>query len=176
MILLGERFGLWAWIGTALSFAGIGLIALGEGSELKVDAGALYILGAAVCTTITAVVQKPLLARHKPLTVAAGNMVIGALLLSPALPETIAQAQVASIEGLGAALYLGIVPSLIAYATWSIVLSRMPASRASNFMYCVPPVSTLMGFLWLGEVPTMVGILGGIMALAGVAIVNLRNR
>ena len=176
MVLLGERFGLWAWIGTALSFAGIGLIALGEGSALKVDAGALYILGAAVCTTITAVVQKPLLARHKPLTVAAGNMVIGALLLSPALPATIAQAQLASIEGLGAALYLGIVPSLIAYATWSIVLSRMPASRASNFMYCVPPVSTLMGFLWLGEVPTMVGILGGIMALAGVAIVNLRNR
>jgi drug/metabolite transporter (DMT)-like permease len=33
-----------------------------------------------------------------------------------------------------------------------------------------------MGFLWLGEVPTAFGILGGIMALAGVAIVNLRNR
>ena len=52
----------------------------------------------------------------------------------------------------------------------------VPASRAANFLYCVPPTATLMGFLWLGETPTLPGIVGGIMALAGVAIVNLRRR
>ena len=31
MLVLGERFSVRAWIGTTLSFAGIGLIALGEG-------------------------------------------------------------------------------------------------------------------------------------------------
>jgi drug/metabolite transporter (DMT)-like permease len=33
-----------------------------------------------------------------------------------------------------------------------------------------------MGFLWLGEVPAWLGIAGGAMALAGVAIVNLGKR
>jgi drug/metabolite transporter (DMT)-like permease len=42
-------------------------------------------------------------------------------------------------------------------------------------MYCVPPVATLLGFLWLGEVPTTLGAIGGIMALAGVAVVNWRR-
>ena len=175
MMFLGERFGRGAWLGTAVSFAGIGLIALGEGDDLRIDAGALLILGSAFCNSITTVVQKPLFARHKPLTVSAWNMVIGALLLAPFLPSALAQGQMASTEGLVAAIYLGIVPSLIAYASWNIVLSRLPASRASNFMYCVPPVATLMGFAWLGEAPSALSLIGGSMSLGGVILVNLRK-
>jgi drug/metabolite transporter (DMT)-like permease len=175
MMFLGERFTGRAWLGTAVSFAGIGLIALGEGDELRIDAGALLILGSAFCNSITTVVQKPLFARHKPLTVSAWNMVIGALLLAPFLPSAILQANGASIEGLVATIYLGVVPSLIAYASWTIVLARLPASRASNFMYCVPPVATLMGFVWLGEAPSAFSLVGGVMALGGVVLVNLRK-
>jgi len=175
MMLLGERFSRWAWLGTAISFFGIGLIALGEGDELHVDAGALLILGSAFCNSITSVVQKPLFARHKPLTVSMWNMVIGALILAPFLSSGLEQAAVASSDALFAAIYLGVVPSLIAYATWTIVLSRLPAGRASNFMYCVPPVATLLGFVWLGEMPTLFGVAGGVLALGGVAIVNLRR-
>ncbi len=175
MLFLGERFGGRSWIGTAVSFAGIGLIALGEGDAFRIDAGALLILGSAFCNSITSVVQKPLFARHKPLTVSAWNMVIGAVLLAPALPSAIAQVPAASTEGLVAAIYLGVVPSLIAYASWTIVLSRMPASRASNFMYCVPPVATAMGFVWLGEEPSALSLVGGAMALGGVILVNLKR-
>jgi drug/metabolite transporter (DMT)-like permease len=175
VLVLGERFSARAWAGTAVSFMGIGLIAFGEGEGMRLDIGAMLILGAALCNSVTTVVQKPLFTRHKPLTVSAWNMVIGALALSPWLPNAASEFSVASPAGIQAAVYLGLVPSLVAYGTWSVALSRLPASRASNFMYCVPPVATLLGFLWLGEVPTLLGAVGGVLALIGVAVVNRRR-
>lgn len=175
MFTLGERFSRLAWLGTLVSFAGIGLIALGEGEGLRIDQGALLILGAAFCTASTAVVQKPLFRDHRPLAVSAWNMVIGALALSPLLPAGIEQAKVAGTQALVSAIYLGLVPSFIAYGSWAVALSKLPASRASNFMYCVPPTATLMGFVWLGEVPGVAGIVGGLMALGGVVLVNLKR-
>ncbi|HWK64425.1 MAG TPA: EamA family transporter [Rhizobiaceae bacterium] len=175
LLMLRERFPMLAWVGTFVSFGGVGLIALGEGDGLSLNEGALVILGAAFCTAFTNVVQKPLFRTHKALTVSAWNMVIGAICLAPALPAGIRQAFAANAEGVFAAVYLGIVPSLIAYASWAVVLSRLPAARATNFLYCVPPVATLMGFLWLGEVPGLMGMIGGSLALGGVLIVNLKR-
>ena len=47
MMILGERFSLTAWLGTALSFAGIGVIALGKGLDVEIGISVLLILGAA---------------------------------------------------------------------------------------------------------------------------------
>jgi drug/metabolite transporter (DMT)-like permease len=175
MALLGERFSLLAWVGTVLSFTGIGIIALGEGDGFAFNHGALLVLGSAVCTAVNTIVQKPLFSRHNPLVVAAWNMVIGALCLSPFLPASFTEAAAADAAGIGAVVYLGVVPSAIAYSAWAMALSRLPAARASNFLYLVSPVATLIGFLWLGEVPTLLGIVGGALALGGVMVVNMKR-
>ena len=175
MMILGERFSLTAWVGTALSFAGIGVIALGKGLDVEIGISVLLILGAAFCNAITTVVQKPLFARYKPLHVAAWNMAIGGFVLLPFLPSAIEQAKAAPSISFWSVVYLAVVPSLVAYGTWAITLSRLPAARASNFQYAVPPMAMLIGFLWLGEIPTVFGLIGGAMALAGVVVVNLKR-
>ncbi len=175
MALLGERFSRLAWFGTFMSFAGIGIIAMGEGGGLSFNGGAVLVLGSALCASVNTIVQKPLLARHHPLTISAWNMVLGALCLSFWLPNGLREAAVADSAGIGAVVYLAIVPGLIAYAAWSTALSRLSAARASNFLYLVSPMATVIGFFWLGEIPTLAGILGGALALGGVVLVNLKR-
>lgn len=172
MPLLGERFGLGGWLGTLVSFLGVGLIAYGSGDGLGLNIGALLILGAALCTSISTILQKPLLGRMPALAVTAWVLLLGSLPLTPAIPETLAALRVAPPAVIGSIAYLVVLPTVIGYLTWAIALKRFPASRASNFLYCIAPTATLIGYLWLGEVPALLSLIGGAMAIGGVVIVN----
>ena len=56
---------------------------------------------------------------------------------------------------------------------WAYTLARIPAGRAASFLYLVPAVSLGIAWLWLGEWPTWLALLGGAVAISGVVIVNL---
>ncbi len=176
MFALGERFGFWGWIGTAVSFGGVALIAAGTGDGFRFDPNAMLILGAALCSAIASVLQKPVLGRLPALTVTAWVLFIGSIPLLPAVPATLRALAAAPADVNWGVAYLVIFPTAVGYVTWAIALKRLSAARASNFLYGVPPTATLIGFLWLGELPSTIGAIGGALAIFGVVVVNMRRR
>ncbi|MGB4581424.1 MAG: DMT family transporter [Coriobacteriia bacterium] len=174
---LGERLSATGWIGIGVSFAGVALITLGEGpGGLRFEPAALLVLVSAVSTAAYFVVSKPLLARYRPLEFTTYVIWLGTLPMLLWAPGLATQLPTAPASATLAGIYLGVFPAALAYLAWSYALARMPASVLSAFLYLSPVSAILIAFVWIAEVPGVLSLAGGAIAIAGVAIVNTRGR
>jgi len=175
-LFLGEGFPRWLVIGIVVAFAGVVIIGLATRSGGADLAGVLLCLLAALTYAIGVVAQKVALRRLPPLQVTATACAIGMVCLLPwagALVSDLGDAGASSILGM---VYLGAVPTAIAFSTWAYALSRMDAGKLGITTYLVPPLVILMGWLLLDEVPPALAFVGGAVCLAGVAVSRRRGR
>jgi drug/metabolite transporter (DMT)-like permease len=174
-LFLRERLGVRGWLGILVSFGGIALIAFGEGKGVRFSPGALLVLLAAASTSVYFVYQKPFTARYGPLRITAYVLWSGTLWMLPGFAASLpGQLAAAPWSATAAVVYIGLFPAALAYLTWSYVLSRLQPARAASFMFLIPPLAIVVAWLWLREIPTLLSLAGGAVALVGVALTNAR--
>ncbi|MNL52143.1 EamA-like transporter family protein [compost metagenome] len=71
---------------------------------------------------------------------------------------------------------LGIFPSALAYLAWAYVLAHVDLSRATMTLYLTPPTAMVIASYALGERPTLMIVVGGLVVLASVLALNLERR
>jgi drug/metabolite transporter (DMT)-like permease len=132
--------------------------------------GVLLCLLAALVYSVSLVVQKPLVSRLSALHVTWLACTIGALVCLPFAGQLVDATSHASASDLWWVVYLGLFPTAIAFTTYAFALRHMSASSLGITTYLVPPLTILMGWLFLGEVPPTMAYAGGALALVGVAV------
>lgn len=173
---LGEKLKLWGWLGIAISFGGVAVIAVGRQSGLQIDRWALIVVLSALSQSLYSLGQRPLLKVYTPLQFTTYAMWAGTFMMLPFSGGLWQEMQHAGTEETLAVVYLGIAPSVIGYVMWSSALSRLPAGIAGSVLYMVPPVALIVAWVWLGEMPSLISIIGGAFVLTGVILVNRWGR
>ncbi len=174
---LGERFTALLGIGLVLAFAGVAIIALGSSRSGEHDVvGVALCLLSALTYSIALVAQKPVVGRVPALQVTWAACTVGAVVCLPFLGDLVDDVRAAPVSSIWWVVYLGVFPTAIAFTTYAYALRHMGAGQLGVTTYLVPPLTIVMGLVFLGEAPPPLAYLGGILALVGVAIARHRPK
>src|SRR3954451_7928746 len=175
---LHERFTLYLGLGLALAFGGVALIATASGGSSgdRSVLGVVLCLLSAVVYSISLVLQKPLVARLPAIHVTWLACTVGAVVCLPFVGQLVDDTRSASGSDIWWVVYLGVFPTAIAFTTFAYALRTMSASSLGVTTYLVPPLTILMGWLFLDETPPGMAYVGGALALVGVAVARRKPR
>ncbi|MES2204891.1 MAG: DMT family transporter [Pseudomonadota bacterium] len=176
VIFLHERLTTLSWLGMVLSVCGIVLISHGETQALgHFNYGIFYLVAAIGCAALYSILQKPLLKRFHPLEITAWSIWFGTLTLAFYIPNLWHEVQHQTLANYGWPAFLGVGSGVIGYACLAYGFKHFPASKAISFLFAMPFVSIIMGWLVLGEIPTTLSLLGGLLAMSGAFMVRTKK-
>lgn len=174
--LFGERLHAWLLAGMVVGFAGVAVIARGSSTDADASLlGVALVVLAAAMYAVGVLTQKVLLRRLPSVQVVFVSFLTGALICLPFsgdLPGIVADG--------GAELwwivYLGVLPTAVAFTTWAYALTHTDAGALSLTTFLVPGIATLVAWLTIDEVPPSLTFLGGALAIVGVLMTRRRPR
>ena len=175
-ILLGEGFPRMLVIGGLVAFAGTLIIGVATSTGQADLAGVLLVLLSATVYAIAMVAQKVVLRRVSALQVTWLACLIGTIACLPFAGQLLGDLTTAPGLSILGVVYLGLVPTALAFSTWAYALSHTTAGKLGVTTFAVPPITILLGWLLLGEVPPLLAIVGGALSLVGVATARMRPR
>lgn len=165
--------------GLLIGLAGLAMIALTVGGDLSAVALALTV-GSPLSFAVGNLLLKRLPAAAPFALVAWLSLVppLPALALATALDGPRALADVASLSwrGVVAAVYLGAVATILAYAIWGALLRRYPTAVVAPFALLVPFVAAVSSALVFGERFGGLRLAGMALVLGGLAVIVLPAR
>jgi DME family drug/metabolite transporter len=164
------------WIAaTALACAGVALLALAGGeADVSAPGVALAVTAGGAYAVYTLAAKRMLAAGHAPESVMAAAFGIGALVLLPVLLAT-QPTWLLHADGIALALFLGTVPTAIAYLLFAAGLRRLTASETATLTLAEPLTAGVLGAVVLEEPLSGPAIAGAALVLAGLVALALRR-
>ncbi|WP_459986328.1 EamA family transporter [Nocardioides sp. AN3] len=170
----GDRPRPWAVVGVLLGFTGLAWLVLGGRDQGEVPlAGAAFILAAGAFWAFGSWVQPRLTLPRNAFVITVYEMWTGGAMMTAAgllQGERLSPGEYDASTWLAWG-YLVVVGSVVALSAYVWLLANAPIGLVATYAYVNPIVAVLLGWLILSEAVTHAVIVGGLIVVAGVAIV-----
>lgn len=174
-ILFKERIKFLGWVAIVVDFVGI-IVLTGGYSTFSSNSGILWMITAAVCISGYNLFQRDFVKKYSAIQSTAYSIFAGTLCLLVYLPKASREIASVSVSHLLILFFLGVFPSALAYLWWAKALMMADkTSDVTNFMFITPFLAALMGFCIMGEIPTIMTGIGGLMIIAGLMLFKKEN-
>jgi O-acetylserine/cysteine efflux transporter len=164
-----------AWVGFAVSLAGVGLIAGSRGGGATLAGDGLVLVSALLSATAM-VAQNRMLRDHDPVAMTAAQFLGAAL---AALPAALTEGIPPAPTGLGAALaVIGLAAggTAVPFTLYAYGQSIVPAAVAGAFVNLEPLVGTIAGIVFFANPAGLAQVAGGTAILCGIGLSSYRGR
>jgi drug/metabolite transporter (DMT)-like permease len=143
-------------------------------TDMEINVGILFLFIAAVSASVYMIIQRRILQKYTTIQATAYSIFCGTAFMLIFLPRLINEFTISLVSVNLIVVYLGAFPAALAYFLWGYALSKAEKTiYVTNFLYLVPFVSSLIAFLWLGEIMPMLAFAGGFVVIAGMVIINV---
>lgn len=170
------------WIGLAVAFAGIALVAVGSGSGTDditrtTAAGVAWMLASAVAIAFYYIWSAELTAKYGTLPVAAWNVLAGLIAILPLAGWESAHEPVQiTMQGIWAIIYLGVMVTAAGLLFWLYLLRTVPARIAAGVQYLQPVFGITAASAIFGDQLGLMFAAGVILILGGLALAVANKR
>ena len=175
-VVLGDKLTIRQGVGVSLAFCGAILI-VGEPKLASNMRYVLMVIGGGFAWSLGQIMIKMMRVSggfsliSSVAVFAAPQLFIASYLLED---NQIDQIITASPAAWAAVVYLGLVMTALGYAMWYRLLGLYDVNMVMPFLLLLPVASVVGGYLFLDEILTTKIAIGGLLALAGVAIITVR--
>lgn len=173
----GEKIKNMGWFTIILAFVGVLILLLWDG-VFSINIGLIWTMGAAITFCGYNILNIKLSSMgYTTLEIVTYSMVCGTILLTVFSSHGVAQVITAEPKHILSVIYLGAMPSAMAYFLWGKAMSLAEkTSEVTNFMFVTPLLSTILGFMLLKEIPNMGTFIGGTIIILSIILFNLKGK
>lgn len=177
IIFLGERVQKYRIVGMGLSFVGVILIVF-DPSAVSEVAGIALTAAASLVWAICSLIQRRLIG-VPVLTIYAWIGLIGSIMLLPIAyafePQSLMRVPQLPLSTFGWILFSALGSTVIGQGAMSLLLQRHPVSSVVPLTLLTPVISVIVAAYYFKTPLTPIMIIGGLIVMAGVAIVTIRT-
>ena len=140
--------------------------------------GELLNVVAALCFAIYGLTTRPLLLKYGPETTTAWAVLIGLVAVIPVTARAMLDENWSSLGGFQwfSITYAAVVSVMIGYSLWGWAITRTGAGRSVPYLFLIPVFTGLFSVVFRNDHLEVAQLIGGAIAMAGVAIARIFAR